>query len=73
MAPSRFTKTKWETTLVEYKANTARPTCEEWRVITAAAWAKSSRVRQVANDDPDTSILQQYRGQIYIPKPKPVA
>jgi hypothetical protein len=49
--------------------NTARLTEEHWTPIMEAAKSKRSIV-MAADDDPDTSILQQYRGQIFIPRPK---
>ena len=67
--PSRFTKKDWNTTLREYMKNTVRLTEEDWTTIMEAAKSKRSIVT-AADDDPDTSILQQYRGQIFIPRPK---
>jgi hypothetical protein len=69
IAPSRFTKKEWNTTLKEYMANTTRVTREDWRTIKAAASALRSTCMMTANNDPDTSVLQQYRVQIYVPQP----
>jgi hypothetical protein len=67
--PSHFTKKDWGTTLSDYMKNTARLTEEHWTPILEAAKSKRS-IAMAADDDPDTSILQQYRGQIFIPRPK---
>jgi hypothetical protein len=53
--------------------NTTQIMKEDWHLIKAAAKAQRSSNMRTADDNPDTSILQQYHGQIYIPQPKPTA
>jgi hypothetical protein len=70
--PSRFTKKEWNTTLSDYMKNTTRLDREDWIPIMEAAKSKKS-VQTAADNDPDTSILQQYRGQIFVPRRKTTA
>jgi hypothetical protein len=71
--PSRFTKADWSTTLSEFMENTKRITPEDWAAILKAAKSKKTSSARAAEEDPDTSILQQFRSQIYVPRPKPAA
>jgi hypothetical protein len=73
VTPSRFTKKEWNSAVCEYMQNMKRIAREDWAVIMKAAKGKRTATMTAADNDPDTSILQQFRSQIYIPKPQSTA
>jgi hypothetical protein len=63
----RFTTQKYNDIVTSYLRNTKAISERRWNDILAACGAKNAKNDSGEDDDPNVSILEQYRGEIFIP------